>query len=123
MRTVPAKATAGALFRPAPLLPRGHNRGCNGVPWCVALGYECRTIPASAMVPTMETKMADRSVNCPECGFQDDIHEDTSRPGVTARTAFGGDSGNIEARCKHKDEDNGGYRCRFLQAAIDSSRL
>lgn len=56
--------------------------------------------------------MNPRLVACSECGLQVTITPQTVQ----------GVGPEFYALCKHQNEDNGGYRCRVLQQAIDQVR-
>jgi hypothetical protein len=58
--------------------------------------------------------MTHHLVKCPECSLQVEI--------MPIGSVLGGPSGQFIALCKHQNEDNGGYRCRVLQQAIDLAR-
>jgi hypothetical protein len=64
----------------------------------------------------MQTTIAKK---CPECGLEVTI----SRAVFSGRreTTTYKSSREFAQLCAHKDEDNGPYDCRVLQAAIDAS--
>jgi hypothetical protein len=63
--------------------------------------------------------MLDTTVKCPDCGLEMTLTRTVS--GGRKETTAWRDSGEFALLCKHREEDNGPYDCRILQAAKDAT--